>query len=184
MLLEDGETYGSVVVINVLLYGTNDETDEGGTMLCIEDGTFDNFVDSCIIFDVELNRVVKRLAVREISMCDVVEEIIDPVEDTVLDRLSIFENDALNCGNSVSLALALSGILLIMFDTDVRDLVDAIVLIFELFIDVNVNMDELERRLSLELFLSVYDCGVVEGNSFAEDVILDPKLSLDGTVYK
>ena len=117
-------------------------------------------------------------------MCDVVEEIIDPVEDTVLDRLGIFENDVLNCNHSVSLALVLSGMLLIMLDADVRDLVDAIVLIFELFIDVNDSRDEPERRLSLELLLSVYDCGVVEGTSFAEDVTLDPKLSLDETVYK
>ena len=66
MLLEEYETYRNVAVINVLLYGTNDESDEGGTMLCTEDGTLDNFVDPSIMFDVELNRCVKRLAEREI----------------------------------------------------------------------------------------------------------------------
>ena len=156
----------------MLLYGSNDETDENGTKLCIEDSTLDNFVDSCIIFDVELNRVVKRIAELEISKCDVVEETTDPVNDAVLERLGIFEN-ALNCDNSVSLALVLSGILLIMLNADVWNLVGAIVLISEFFIDVNVNFGELERRLSLELFLPIYDCGVA----------LDPKLPLDAAAY-
>jgi hypothetical protein len=129
----------------------NKTKDEDGTMLCKDVDTLDSLVDFIVVFGVELHCDVGSSVERELSfsMYDIVEEIIDPVEDTILDTRDIFENDEL--GGDISLVLVVSGFLVV----DVSNSIDVIVLNSELLFDVNVNIDELESRVPLELFRSI-----------------------------
>jgi hypothetical protein len=129
----------------------NKTKDEDGTMLCKDVDTLDSLVDFVVVFGVELHCDVGSSVERELSfsMYDIVEEIIDPVEDTILDTRDIFENDEL--GGDISLVLVVSGFLVV----DVSNSIDVIVLNSELLFDVNVNIDELESRVPLELFRSI-----------------------------
>jgi hypothetical protein len=135
----------------------NKTKDEDGTMLCKDVDTLDSLVDFVVIFGVELHCDVGSSVERELSfsMYDIVEEIIDPVEDTILDTRDIFENDELD--GDISLVLVVSGFLVVMRNNvvDVSNSIDVVVLISELLFDVNVNIDELESRVPLELFRSI-----------------------------